>query len=159
MADMENQHSLNHKGHNSVQDLARNSNAVVSEENSNAGLWCESKETNISSIMASDAHFTLDSRQHEGAGSWDWAVTEVIAVTTKKYYREGAALMGAHCPQAPVQRGVYPQTTLHVKWDLVTTFLQSASYLYTLGGKCSTDSLYKSVRSVPDFDLQELSKE
>lgn len=49
---MENQHSLNHKGHNSIQDLARNSNAVVSQENSKAALRCESKETKISSIMA-----------------------------------------------------------------------------------------------------------
>lgn len=159
MADMENQHSLNYNGHNSIQDLARNSNAVVSEENSNAALWCESKETKISSIMASDAHFTLYNRQHEGPGSWDWTVPEVIAVTTKKYYRECAALMGAHCPQPPVQSGVYPQTSLHVKWDLVAIFLKSAGYLYTLGGKCFTHSLYKRFRSMPDLDLQKLSEE
>lgn len=86
-------------------------------------------------------------------------MAEVIAVTTKKYYREGGALMGAHCPQAPVQRRVYPQTSLQVKWDLVTIFLKSAHYLYTLGGKGFTHFLYKSVRSVPDLDLEELSKE
>lgn len=102
MADIENRHSLNHKGHKSIQDLARSFNAVVSEENSNAVLWCESKETKISSNMASDALFTLDNRQHKGAGSWDRAVMEVIALTTKKNNREDSALMGAHCSQTPM---------------------------------------------------------
>lgn len=42
-------------------------------------------------------------------------MTEIIAVTTKKNYREDSALMGAHCPQIPMQSGVYLQTSLHVK--------------------------------------------
>lgn len=88
-------------------------------------------------------------------------MAEFIAVTTKKYYREDAALMGDHCPQAQVHSGVYPQTSLHVKsykWNLITMFLKSASLCEYYRWEVF-HSLYRSVTSVPDLDLQELSKE
>lgn len=74
-------------------------------------------EQNGSWNMASDVLCTLDSR-YEGGGHWDWAVSIVIADTTKKNYRKDAALMDMHHPQTPEQRGVCPQTSLHVEWDM-----------------------------------------